>query len=299
LSAGKLTLDAPIYWTNKKEAGATLVLVDTRHGEFQKLRPLGFSPLFWSMIEAFCREYLGDTLKRQSPKFFGSGAVNLEAYSKSHAELWELLSTDIEVSRIQNTEESKPVKPRAVRIDVVRAADVQRITISTTDGVTATPEVQAPSSAAGEPKRAPKLLHIVDETDSTGLQGYYLRISESATAAFGDLIRTFPSFGIVWFANCITWQASNLDSTAFLFDIVLDRLIRSDAPDDLAHGALDLVTSKIQAYSGQLYFHIPSAIQRYLVPTIDSPVKIEVTNELVDLGKPRAWTSRSKAQEPA
>ncbi len=98
---GKLTLDVPIYWTNKKDRGDVIVLVDTRHGEFKKLRALGYSSLFWSMIEAFCREYLADTLKRQSPKFFGSGAIDLDAYSKSHAELWELLSTDIEISRIE------------------------------------------------------------------------------------------------------------------------------------------------------------------------------------------------------
>ena len=55
---------------------------------FEKLRPLGYAPLLWSMIEAFSREYLGDTLKKRSTKFFGDGAVDLEAYAKSHAELW-------------------------------------------------------------------------------------------------------------------------------------------------------------------------------------------------------------------
>jgi hypothetical protein len=32
-----------------------------------------------------------------------------------------------------------------------------------------------------------KLLQIIDETGTTGIQGYYLRIPESATAAFGDI----------------------------------------------------------------------------------------------------------------
>ena len=295
LSPGKLTLDAPIFWTNKKEGGDTLVLVDTRHGEFKKLRPLGFTPLFWSMIEAFCREYLGDTLKRQSPKFFGTGAIDLDAYSKSHAELWELLSTDIEVSRIQriDTQSSTP-KVRAARIEIVRTADVQRITISSGVGVTSTPEQQSQSGGPEpEPKRLPKILNIVDETGATGLQGYYLRIPESATAAFGELIRTFPTFAVIWFANRITWQTADLESTAFLFGILLDRLIRTGGTKEIGHSSIELPTNKIQSYNDQIYFYIPPEIQGFLVPTPDDAKKIEITHELVDLGKPRAWTSRS------
>ena len=31
---GRLTLDVPIFWSDKKEAKKTIVYVDTRHGEF-------------------------------------------------------------------------------------------------------------------------------------------------------------------------------------------------------------------------------------------------------------------------
>ena len=296
---GKLTLDAPIYWSNKKDGAATVVLVDTRHGEFQKLKPLGYSALFWSMIEAFCREYLGDTLKRQSPKFFGTGAIDLDAYSKSHAELWELLSTDIEISRIQAPSGvASAATRRATRIDVVRTEDVQRITISTATGVT-TRQSAAPTAGSGatpEHKRPAKLLQIIDETGVTGLQGYYLRIPEAATAAFGELIRTFPAFVIVWFANRMTWQGSDLNTTAFLFEITLDRLIGVGTSGDVAHGALELGPSKVQAFNDQIYFYIPPAIEDYLVPSESEAIKIEIRHELIDLGRSRSWTSREVAR---
>ena len=42
---GRLTLEVPIFWSDKKEGKRTVVYVDTRHGELEKLRPLGYTPL--------------------------------------------------------------------------------------------------------------------------------------------------------------------------------------------------------------------------------------------------------------
>lgn len=291
--AGKLTLDAPIYWSDKKESGATVVFVDTRHGEFQKLKPLGYSALFWSMIEAFCREYLGDTLKRQSPKFFGTGAIDLDTYSKSHAELWELLSTDIEVSRISSPDSHPTVHQEASHIEIVRVSDVVQLTISSSAGVSTRQDSDAQSNEPDKTKSPPKLLQIIDETKVTGLEGYYLRIPETATAAFGDLIRTFPAFVLIWFANRITWQGSDLKSTAFLFEVTLDRLIGGTNSTGLSHGALDLGPSKIQTFNGQIYFFISPIIQDQLIPKSDKePIKVDILHQLIDLDKPRSWTSR-------
>src|SRR4029079_8607282 len=103
----------PIYWSGKVENGAIVAFVDPRHGEFQKLKPLGYSTFFWSMIETFCREYLGETLKRQSLKFFGSGAIDLDAFSKANSELWELVLDDIEASPIGLP--AAPVRPSSGR----------------------------------------------------------------------------------------------------------------------------------------------------------------------------------------
>src|SRR5262249_29624129 len=145
-----------------------------------------------------------------------------------------------------------------------------------------------PNAIAKEP---PKLLQIVDETGVTGLQGYYLRIPTSATLAFGDLIKALPSFAVVWFANKITWQGTDLKSIAFLFDVTLDRLIGDPTHGELAHGAQALIPQKVQTYNQQIYFYIPEAVRTFLVPKSNTePVKIEIRHELLDLGKPRSWT---------
>ena len=291
LVAGKLTLDTPIFWTGKKDKNAIVVLVDPRHGEFLKLRPLGFSALFWSMIEAFCREYLGDTLRRQGVKLFGTGAIDLDAFSKSNSELWELVLDDIEISRIGAP--ATPVRPEAGRLEIVRRQDIAQVTISET-GVTTAP------SADPAGKKASKLLQIVDTTGTTGLAGYYLRIPESATAAFGDIIRTFPQFAVVWFANRVTWQGCDpANSTAFLFDITLDRFIAAADTGADAYGSMELTPSQVQTYEGQIYFLIPRALQVRIVPSAvaNDIVKIQLRHELVDLYRSRAWTAKEPTAE--
>ena len=291
--AGKLTLDVPIFWTNKKEKGSTLGYVDTRHGEFQKLRPLGYTSLLWSMIEAFCREYLGDTLKRQSPKFFGSGAIDLDTFSKSHVDLWELVSTDIAESLIIDPDKKISSTKHPARIEIVHIGDVAHVTISKDQGVNEQTQNQQPSNSIQSAESLPKLLHINDETGVTGLTGYYLRIPVSATLAFGELIRTFPSFAVVWFANRVTWSGSDMNSTAFVFDVTLDRMISANGT--LAQGAMELGTSKVQMYREQIYFFIPQNIQDYLVPTNSGPsIKIEIRHELIDLTGSRSWTAKNQ-----
>ena len=141
-----------------------------------------------------------------------------------------------------------------------------------------------------EPK-LPKLLRIVDQTTLTGLDGYYLRIPESAAIAFGEIIQNLPSFLAVWFANRVTWQVSDMKSTAFLFDVTLDRLI---AAKD-AHGAIEMPPSRMQKYKGQIYFFIPEVLSPYLVPRSETDAfRIEVKPELVDLTRSRSWTARDR-----
>ncbi len=292
LIAGKLTLDTPIYWSGKTENGKVIVYVDTRHGEFQKLKPLGYSTFFWSMIETFCREYLGETLKRESLKFFGSGAVDLEILSKANSETWELVLGDIEVSRIalsdQHGKSAAAGGGGARRVEVVGRSDIAHVTISKGGGV-----VEPPPTSD---RPASKLLHIVDESGTTGLGGYYLRIPESATSAFGDIIQGFPSFAVVWFANRITWQGSDLSQTAFVFDITLDRFLITDA----SYGAEELTRAQVQKYSNQLYFFIPSAVVDGVVPnSAEDLIRIQIRHELIDLNRARAWTSKEPAATSA
>lgn len=284
LVPGKLTLDTPIYWSGKTENGKVIAYVDTRHGEFQKLKPLGYSTFFWSMIETFCREYLGETLKRESLKLFGAGAVDLDILSKANSETWELVLGDIEVSHLGLPDAQGKVHGSggARRVEVVGTADIAQITISKEGGV-----VEPPPATDERP--ASKLLHIVDESGSTGLSGYYLRIPETATSAFGDIIQGFSSFAVVWFANRITWQGSDLSKTAFVFDITLDRFLVTAA----SYGAMELVRAQVQRYANQLYFLIPPAVQDSVVPSsAEDLIRIQVRHELIDLNRSRSWTSK-------
>ena len=275
---GKLSLDAPIYWSNKKEVGKTIVYLDTRHGEFQKLKPLGYSTLLTSLIEAFCREYLSDTLKRHSAKFFGSGAINFDSYTKSHAELWELLASDIEISRLSTFQPE--TTRRNTKISVMYKSDIKQVRINQKDIISNTE------------KKSSKILRIIDERNEMGLSGYYIRLPQHATEAFGDLIKTFPSFAVVWFANRITWQVSDLKNSAFLFDITLDKIITS-SKNELAHDSKELSTSKIHSYSNSLYLYVPEEITNFIIPKDNkNPVKIEIRHELVDIEGARSWTSK-------
>lgn len=295
---GKLSLDAPIYWSNKKESGKTIVLLDTRHGEFQKLKPLGYSTLLTSMIEAFCREYLSDTLKRQSTKFFGTGAVNFDSYSKSHIELWELLASDIETSTINspNTSAKAGYRGGGARMSVMRSSDIAQVTITQDEGVKEEGNREG-ESASTVTKSSPKILRIIDESKSTGLDGYYIKLPQTATNAFGDLVKTFPSFVVVWFANRITWQMSDLKSSAFLFDIILDKIITTASDCKLAHGSEELSTLKIHSYSNSLYLFVPLTIVDFIIPKDnENPIKIEIRHELVDIEGARSWVAREKKQ---
>jgi hypothetical protein len=287
---GKLSLDAPIYWSDKKESGKTIVFLDTRHGEFQKLKPLGYSTLLTSMIEAFCREYLSDTLKRQSTKFFGTGAVDFDSYSKSHIELWELLASDIEISTISSPNKNAKAGYRGsgARISVMKSSDISQVTITKNEGVK---EEEAKENEST--KSSPKILQIIDETKNTGLEGYYIKLPQTATNAFGDLIKTFPSFVVVWFANRITWQVSDLHNSAFLFDIALDKIITSTSDGKLSHGSEELSTLKIHSYSNSLYLFVSFPIVDFIIPKDnENPIKLEIRHELVDIEGARSWAAR-------
>lgn len=284
---GKLTLDVPIFWSDKKEHEKTVVYVDTRHAEFAKLRPLGYSPLLWSMIEAFSREYLGDTLKRRSTKFFGDGAVDLEAFAKSHSELWELVPSEIETSMMGPSQEGVRRRSLGAQVEIVSAHDITQVQVSSDNQHYQTQAV----NDGGVADVPGKLLQIVDSHGSTELGGFYIRIPISASKAFGEIIRTFSTFAVVWFANCITWSGTDELDTAFLYHVTLEELIHGVAEP---HGAIELDSSRLQYYRDHVYFFIPPDFHQYIVPKDEeNAIKVSVTHQLVDLGKSRAWTTRT------
>ena len=97
LVPGKLTEDVPVFLREHGGGQPPDILVDVRHPEITKLEVLGFTDILYSLISTFCREYLGPSLKKWSPRFFGDGALNLELLSKRRSELWILVKGDIGV----------------------------------------------------------------------------------------------------------------------------------------------------------------------------------------------------------
>ena len=196
LIAGKLTEDIPVFVKEQTSSGTIDIFIDVRHPEIAKLEGLGFGQLLYSLIASFCREYLGPSLKKWSPKFFGDGALNLEMFAKRRSELWVLLKDDIGVVH------------KGGQRQVVTHNDVQVVNV-----------------AGGQPQPAqqpgqnlkPRLLQIVDEGRQTGLGGYYIRLPEMAFKAYGDLLPECESRGLVWAGNSIRYVASDTVSTAFQY----------------------------------------------------------------------------------
>ena len=274
LTPGRLTEDIPIYVANSTSRSSTLlrVYVDVRHEDVVKLSQLGMTSLFRSMVSAFCREYLGPTLRSRSPKFFGNGAVNLDWLMRNRSETWVLLTDDIAVVN------------RAVRRQVVRASDVRVITASSGNGA-----IQEP---ADEGNTEPKLIQITGGgEDFSKLNGYYLRIPNSASEAYGDLIVTSDDHGAVWVGNKVLLVASDGISTAFQFEIRLDQLLIVPGSESLSQGAVAIDRS-IQQLFGGLYFPLPNDLEEILVPIGDQVIRIEVWCDWLDFAGSRSWTAR-------
>ena len=95
LIPGKLTEDIPVFLKERSGSQPIEIFVDVRHSEISKLETLGYTKILYSLISTFCQEYLGPSLKKWSPRFFGDGALNLELLSRRRSELWILVKDDI------------------------------------------------------------------------------------------------------------------------------------------------------------------------------------------------------------
>ena len=273
---GSLTEDIPVFVANPSASKNTplRIYIDSRHAEVEKLAQLGMTSLFRSMVSAFCREYLGPSLRTRSPKFFGSGAINFDWLAKHRSEEWILLSDDI------------AVVSRAVRRQVVTAADVQV--------VVASPKEEDPLPTGNISGTQPKLVKIEGGNEFESLEGYYLRIPNSASEAYGDVIVDSDDRGAVWTGNRILLVASDAISTAFQFEVVLDRLLVAAGSESLSQGAVVLQRPIQQLFRG-LYFPIPTALEEHLVPVDDKKICIEVNCDLLDFAGSRAWKAREEA----
>ena len=268
---GNLTEDIPVFVKETSGAKALEIFVDVRHPEIVKLEVLGYTPFLYSLIAKFCSEYLGQSLKKWSPRFFGDGALNLERLAKRRTELWLLLKDDIGVVR------------KGGRRHVVTRSDVQVLTVG--GGSSGHPEPP-------EGKPPPRILHIMDDQGTTGLDGYYIRLTESAYKAYGDLLLECDSRGVHWGGNRIEYVASDTVSAAFRYEILLDEIVATEVNGvPRGEGAVPLNRPLQEMYQG-LYFPIPHVLERFLVPRGEAEIRLQLACDWFDMRTARHWAPR-------
>ena len=266
LVAGCLTEDVPAFVKERSGNQAIEIFIDVRHGEVRKLDKLGLRPLTYSLFSKFCQEYLGPSLKKWSPRFFGDGALNLELFAKRRSELWILVKDDIGVVR------------KGGQRQVVTRQDVAVVNV--TD--------KQPQARASENERH-RILQIVDDDGMTGLGGYYIRLPDRASDAYGDLVAGCDSNGVVWAGNKMTFVASDGVSAQFQYEIRLDEIVATEMDGMLrAEGAMELDRPRQELFDG-LYFAIPGSLEQFLVPRGEDEIRLNLDTEWIDMRTGKLW----------
>ena len=260
LVPGKLTEDIPVLLKEKGRGEPIDIFVDVRHPEISKLKRLGFTRIFYSLISAFCHEYLGSALKKWSPRFFGNGAINLDLISRS-SELWVLVKDDIGVVR------------RGGKPEVISRSDIHTVDVG-----------QSARGAETSPaKPDPRILLIVDEDSSTMAGGYYLRVPNVAFRAYGDLIQACDHRGLGWVGNKITFVASDAVNSAFQYEIRLDELVVVEEHGARHPQGADELKRPLQTLFDGVYFPIPQILEPFLVPAGDQEIRLDLYCDWIDL----------------
>lgn len=281
LIPGKLTEDIPVFLREHGGSQLVEIYVDVRHKEITKLEPLGYTDIFYSLIATFCREYLGASLKKWSPRFFGDGSLNLSRLSKRRSELWILVKDDIGV-----VHKAGKRGQRGQRLVMTRE-DVQEVNVDRgqSQGVGGEQSQPEPSHQESEPR----ILNIVYEAGTIEIGGYYIRVPNPAFNAYGDLLPACENRGVVWAGNKITYVASDAVSAAFQYEIRLDELVTAIINGDKrTEGAISL-EQPLQEMFGGIYFPIPSELKDFLVPSGFQEIRVYLYCEWIDMRTARHW----------
>lgn len=259
--------------------GRLTIHIDVRHPEVSKLHQLGFSPVLYSMATEFCREYLSTVLKSNSPKFFGSGALNIDEIIRRREELWKIEAADIAV-------DPRGEAPR----QTAHYGGVGIAQVVTSAGI-AHMEVGAPGSdkeptvePAQVPGRDQKILKIIDLSGTLGIAGCYFRIMDAPAKTFGNEIQTMTEVFAFWFGNKVTYVFSDGIRTAFQYELRLDAFVLVDGD---AGGTVRL-SRPIQQFGSAMFVEIPETLERFLVPTPERDVFVTVNYDWIDLSEGKA-----------
>jgi hypothetical protein len=237
---GRLTRDVPVYVASS-EGDEVTILLNVRHDEIVKFRDVPYS-LAKTVVRSFCFEFLGGELKKVSPRFFGSGSIDLD-WLRERQEQWLLFAEET-------------------------------LTLRAPDIAVVSPGSPLPSFPAGQ---EPKLFQFVDAGQLSRFSGYYLRLPDGPVGAFRDDILVLDELTAVWISNKITFVVADGFATAFEFQLRLDQIIGRTAGVS-PNGMIDVVRQIYEIYNG-LYFPVPTELEHVLVPKPNAHVKIIVSYE--------------------
>jgi molecular chaperone HtpG len=254
-------------------AGRLSIYVDVRHPEVAKLAQLGFSPMLYSMATEFCREYLSSVLKAKSPKFFGSGALNLDEIMKRRAELWKIEAADIALDPRGEAPRQTAHLGGFGLPQIVTSASITHIEV----GAQGTEGARAAEDPT--PGREQKILKIVDLSGKLGIEGYYFRIMDAPAKTFGNEIQTMTEVFAIWFGNRVTYVFSDGVSTAFHYELRLNSFVKVDGD---AGGTMRL-TKPIQEFGQAMFVKIPEKLEPFIIPGPGKEVFVTVNYDWIDL----------------
>ncbi len=295
LTPAEITGGVPAYVQGRKGSPFT-VYVDVRHQEITRLHTLEGSSFLYSIASEFCKEYLASALKAKSPKFFGSGALDFEELIKKRAELWKLAESDVLTfaHEMEGASAETDILVRSRNItgvrDIFSHSDVAIVEV----GEEKPEQVQGEQDESQSPEApsAPKLLKLVDKSGLLGIAGFYVKLMEGPAKAFGDDIQSMEESSVFWFGNRITYAFTDAKSIVFHYELRLQQiiLIQSDTEGKDPKGIVEL-KNPIQKYQNSMYFRIPEALERYLIPTSGVEILVRVNYDWFDLqrGKALLW----------
>jgi hypothetical protein len=130
------------------------------------------------------------------------------------------------------------------------------------------------------------------------LDGYYLRVPETAYRAYGDLIPACQDRAAVWAGDRILFVTSDGMNAAFQYEIRLDRLIITGDGVGQTSGSVELSKPVQQLFKG-VYLPIPSQLEKFLVPTARQEIRILVNCDWIDMASSKRWTARVKENRTA
>lgn len=252
---GKLSEDIPVYVTDRKGTDKACVYVDVRHQKIMEIESLADKPSLFSVMRMFFQTYLGDTLKKWSPLFTGSGVLKIGLLAGKRSNIWVLTESEIGVLGPSQHHQ------------IIKASDVHTIDESS-------PSESAETRPDSQP---PKLLRIIDSDPPNQQVRHYIRLLGSAFYIYGDILNRHSVLGVVWAGNHIVYVASDGTSASFNYDIRLDRVVSVSSDDGSPKqiGANEITVPLVRHY-GNVYFPIPTCLEEFLVPRGQDEVRIEL-----------------------